>query len=64
MEALSDDGALVDIDAVCMRLFGSDDSKLRQRILREVRLGRIRHTKIGKLVYVPLDEVDRLAAGK
>ncbi len=64
MEALSDDGALVDIDAAAKRLFGSADSKYKQRLVREANLGRIRFTKIGKMIFLPQDEVERLAAGK
>ena len=64
MEVHSDEPQLVDIATACKYLFGSDEQKFRQKLTREVRLGRIRTTKIGRMIYLPQDEVERLATGK
>ena len=55
---------LTEISDACKRLFGTDEGKYRQRLLRQARLEQIRSTKIGKLVYLVTADVDRLAQGK
>ena len=64
MEAPSEEPNLVDIATASKRLFGSADSKYKQRLVREANLGRIRFTKIGRMIFLPQDEIERLAAGK
>ena len=64
METRSDTPQLVDVSDACKLLFGSDEHKFRQRLLRDCRLGRIRTTRIGNMYYLPQDEVERLASGK
>jgi hypothetical protein len=64
MEAPSEEPNLVDIATASKRLFGSADSKYTQRLVREANLGRIRFTKIGSMIFLPQDEIERLAAGK
>ncbi len=63
MEAHSDTPQLVDVADACKLLFGSDEHKYKQRLLRDARLGRIRTTRIGRMIYLPQDEVERLASG-
>tara|TARA_R100001086_G_scaffold182046_1_gene101364 strand:+ start:1538 stop:1732 length:195 start_codon:yes stop_codon:yes gene_type:complete len=64
MEAPSEEANLVDIATAAKRLFGSADTKYKQRLTREAKLGRIRFTKMGRMIFLPQDEVERLAAGK